>query len=164
MKHFKAPWATSLRVISVFATLLCLALPIGSLAIHSMPRSVAIVYAILAIVLIGGAALFCVRGYVVRPDCLLVERLFWDTRLPLAGLESARFEPNALRWSIRTCGNGGFFSFTGWYWNKTLRTYKAFVTDPKRAVVLRFAGRTIVVSPDLPDDFIREISSHTGKS
>jgi putative radical SAM enzyme (TIGR03279 family) len=47
----------------------------------------------------------------VQPDCLLVERLFWDTRLPLAGLESARFEPTALRWSIRTCGNECVFCF-----------------------------------------------------
>ena len=164
MKHFKAPWAMSLRVISVFATVTCLALPVVALEVRPMPANVVVFNCVLAVVLIFGAALFTVRGYVVRPDCLLVERLFWETRLPLAGLESARFEPDALRWSIRTCGNGGFFSFTGWYWNKTLRTYKAFVTDPKRAVVLRFAGRTIVVSPDLPDDFIREISSHTGQS
>jgi hypothetical protein len=30
--------------------------------------------------------------------------------------------------SLRACGNGGGFSFTGWYWSKSLGSYRAFVT------------------------------------
>jgi hypothetical protein len=83
-----------------------------------------------------------VRGYTVTSDTILVQRLFWTTRLPLAGLQSARFEPEAMRWSIRTFGNGGLFSFTGCFRNKLLGAYRAFVTDPRRAVVLRYSGRS----------------------
>src|SRR3954464_11996498 len=103
--------------------------------------------------MVCGGALFTIRGYTVTPDALLVHRLFWTTRLPLAGLQSAQFEPNAMRWSIRTFGNGGLFSFTGWYRNKALGAYRAFVTDPHQTVVLHFPNRTVVVSPSVPAEF-----------
>ena len=73
-----------------------------------------------------------------------------------AGLESARFLPNAMRWSVRTFGNGGFFSFSGFYWNKLLGGYRAFVTDP--TVVLRYSSsRKGLLSPAEPDDFVHEL-------
>jgi hypothetical protein len=58
---------------------------------------------------------------------------------------------------MRTCGNGGFYSITGFYWSKPLGAYRAYVTDPRRSVVLRYEKRTVVVSPDAPEDFVREL-------
>ncbi len=104
---------------------------------------------------------FVVLSYTITPDALLVQRLFWNTRVPLAELQSARFDPGALRYSIRTCGNGGLYSFTGWYWNRQIGAYRAFATDPKRAVILKFARRTVVVTPDSPEDFVRELLPRT---
>jgi hypothetical protein len=109
--------------------------------------------------LVAGAALFTVRGYSISGDSVFIERFFWSTRLPVAGLQSVRFEPDAVRGSIRTFGNGGFFSFTGYYWNKRLGSYRAFATDPRRIVVLRFPKRAVVLSPDSPEDFVRVLSS-----
>ena len=94
----------------------------------------------------------------ITPDAILVHRLLWATHLPRAGLQSAEFVPNAMCKSLRTCGNGGFFSFTGFYWSKTLRSYRAYVTDLRRTVVLRYERRTVVVSPDSPEDFVRELT------
>jgi hypothetical protein len=66
-----------------------------------------------------------------------------------------------MRWSIRTFGNGGFFSFSGFYRNKLLGAYRAFVTDRHQTVVLRYGGRTVVVSPSSPEEFAHEfVSSH----
>ena len=110
------------------------------------------------LVLVVGCALFTIRSYTLASDVLLIHRLFWRTRLPLVALQSARFEPRAMQWSIRTFGNGGFFSFTGFYRNKLLGAYRAFVTDPRRTVVLRYTGRTVVVSPHAPEDFVRELT------
>lgn len=104
-------------------------------------------------------ALFTVRGYAVLPDAILVQRLFWVTRLPRGGLHSARVEPQAMRGSVRLFGNGGFFAFSGLYRNARLGVYRAFVTDRDRTVVLRYAGRTIVLSPDAPEEFVRDLSS-----
>lgn len=62
-----------------------------------------------------------------------------------------------MRASLRTFGNGGGFSFTGRYWNKRLGSYRAFVTNPARSVVLRWQDRTVVVSPASPEEFVREV-------
>lgn len=91
-----------------------------------------------------------------------MHRLLWDTKLPRIGLESACVEPDALRRSIRTFGNGGAFSFTGFYWNKRLGSYRAFVTDLRRTVVLRYAKRRVVLSPDAPEEFVRDLAVPTG--
>lgn len=63
-----------------------------------------------------------------------------------------------MRGSRRICGNGGMFSITGWYRNRALGTYRAFVTNLKDTVVLRFPARTIVISPENPERFVAEIS------
>jgi hypothetical protein len=59
--------------------------------------------------------------------------------------------------SIRVFGNGGLFSFTGLYQNKRLGSYRAYVTDDKRTVVVRLKEKTIVISPEFPDEFVRTI-------
>lgn len=76
--------------------------------------------ALFPLVIIAGGALFTIRGYTLTPDTILVHRLFWTTRLPLTGLQSVQFEPDAMRGSIRTFGNGGLFSFTGFFRNKDI--------------------------------------------
>ena len=102
---------------------------------------------------------FVVRSYTITRDALLIRRLLWTTCLPLARLKSAEAVPRAMRGSLRTCGNGGGFSFTGWYWNKSLGHYRAFVTDINRTVVLRFEKRTIVISPAEPEEFVRQLTT-----
>ena len=101
---------------------------------------------------------FMIRGYVITEDSILIRRLFWTKRLDRCGLKSAQVIPKAMSKSLRTCGNGGGFSFTGWYWNKPLGFYRAFVTDLNRTVVLRFEKRTVVVSPGEPEDFVAELN------
>ena len=154
MKTYKAPWSTSLIAISTLATLLCVGIAIG---IISENRGLRSSIALLPLALIGGGALFTIRGYTLTPEAILVHRLFWTTRLSLAGLQSAQFEPDAMRWSLRTFGNGGLFSFTGFYRNKAWGAYRAFVTDPHRTVVLRFTKRTVVISPSAPEEFVHDL-------
>lgn len=43
------------------------------------------------------------------------------------GAEIGDFSPEAIRGSVRTWGNGGFFSFTGLFWNRELGNYRAFM-------------------------------------
>ena len=121
------------------------------------PRPVAYLPLVLFAVLVLGTALFTIRGYTVTPEAILVHRLLWSTRLPRAGLVSAVSEPKVMNRSLRICGNGGMFSFTGWFWSKSLGRYRAYVTDLNRTVVLRWEKRTAVVSPDDPEGFVREL-------
>ncbi|MEI6279909.1 MAG: PH domain-containing protein [Verrucomicrobiae bacterium] len=159
MKTYKAPWCTTLIVISTLGTALILALVLWMLFLP-LPRhcsALASCLRWLPLALLPVSALFTVRGYTITPDAILVHRLLWATRLPRAGLQSAAFVPHAMCKSLRTCGNGGFFSFTGFYWSKKLKSYRAYVTDLRRTVVLRYERRTIVLSPDEPEDFVREL-------
>jgi hypothetical protein len=156
MKNYKAPWSKSLIVVSSLTTVLCTGIGI----VFMMSGRGTIPWAaFLPFAIIAGGALFTIRGYTVMPDAILVQRLLWETRLPLTDLQSAWFVPDAMRGSIRIFGNGGLFSFSGFFRNKTLGTYRAFVTDPHRTVVLRFSSRNVVVSPSTPEDFVHEIGN-----
>ena len=159
MKFYKAPWSKLLIIISSLVAALGAGIAIG--IIWSGHEGLPWV-AVLPIAIVAGSALFTIRGYTVTADALLIHRLFWKTRLPLGGLESVLFEPDAMLGSIRLWGNGGLFSFTGLFRNKTLGSYHAFATDLRRTVVLRFPSRTVVVSPAAPETFAHDIavSSH----
>ena len=151
MKIYKAPWSTSLIVMSSLVTVICIGIGI------SLIRSGRSWIAFLPLVIVCGGILFTIRGYTVTPDAILVHRLLRTTRLPLVGLRSAEVEPEAMRRSIRTFGNGGLFSFSGWFRNNALGAYRAFVTDPHRTVVLHFSTRTVVVSPSAPEEFVHDV-------
>ena len=155
MKTYAAPWSTSLIVISSLTTLLLVAIierMVWRGAHH--PWTIIFLVGILAV-----AALFAIRGFSITQDAIVVHRLLWNTRVPLAELKWAKFVPNATEKSIRTFGNGGLFSFSGFYHNKTLGTYRAWITDSKQTVVLAFPKRTVVISPVPPDDFVQELMS-----
>jgi len=162
MKHFKAPWATSLVAVSTVVTLLCFGIALFHGQTPSAERLGQLSYwlRLIPVALVLGCALFCIRGYTLTPDTPLIHRLFWPTRILLADLKSVEHRPRAMRGSIRTFGNGGVFSFTGYYWNRALGSYRAFVTDPHRTTILRFPTRTIVVSPDSPEEFVQALSSN----
>jgi len=151
--YYRAPWGGLLIGASIFVTIFCLGMGIALFFLaHSRLWVVA-----LPVLLVPASALFVVRGYRITPDAILVRRSFWSTRLPRAGLSLAVCEPNAMRGSLRTFGNGGAFSFTGWYWNRRLGAYRAFVTDLRRTVVLRYRDRAVVLSPKDPEEFVRDL-------
>lgn len=142
-------------VMSIVATVLCVGSAIGLVVFLPKPGIGFAAWLLVAIP--PTAALFIVRGYRITPDAILVLRPGWVTRLPRAGLAAASFDPGVMRRSLRLSGNSGFFSFTGLYWNRELGRHHVFVTDGRRTVVLRYASRTVVLSPDRPEEFVREL-------
>jgi Bacterial PH domain len=152
-----------LIVASTFATLVCLGV---SYALWTLPlrggsaESLRFWLVLLPLAVILICALFTVRGYSIGNRELEIRRLLWTTRLSLHGLQGAYFDPNATHRSIRTFGNGGFFSFSGHFRNKELGSYRAFMTDRRRTVVLRFPSSVIVISPDRPEDFVNTMSQY----
>lgn len=158
MQRFDAaPWPVSLKVVSAAATVVLLGVTFA--LEHAIPRGtrvpfaerfgtvlVAVPAAILLVTL-----LFIVRGYELDGTGLYVERLLWRTPIGLEGLNRAWHDPSAMRRSLRLFGNGGLFAITGIFQNKALGRYRAFVTNPKQAVVLRYETRVVVLSPADPD-------------
>ena len=157
---YEAPWGRALIVSSALVVVLLGGLSAGGLWVTMVKHQPILIRlaTLLPLALVAACLPFVVRGYTVTPDSILVHRLFWDTYLPRIGLQTACVEPNAMRGSIRTFGNGGGFSFTGLYYNGRLRTYRAFVTDLHRTVVLRYSSRTVVLSPAAPEAFVRELA------
>ena len=110
----------------------------------------------LSLALVAGCALTSIRGYTITPEAILIHRPLWDTRLPLAGLQSARQE-RVSPWRGIRIGNPGFFSCTGWCYRPGLGLYRVFATNGSDRVVLRYTNRIVVVTPSAPDDFVREL-------
>jgi len=171
MQRFDAaPWPTLLRVVSALASaalvaatvVLARVVPFGTRA--PFAQTFGELLSLLPVAILAGGLLFMVRGYAFEGGGLFVERLLWRTPVRLDGLERAWHDPKAMCRSIRLFGNGGLFAVTGIFRNAGLGNYRAFVTDPKRAVVLRFASRTVVISPAEPRallDHLRTVSPAT---
>lgn len=158
---FKAPWGKTLRWMSAFSVVLLLGIFITIWVVDKSPASR---FALLLLpALLIGTALFVIREYTIEPRELLIRRLLWTTRLPLVGLKSAAFQPKVMRGSLRLFGNGGMFSFTGWYRNRALGLYRAFVTDLNQTVILRFEKKTVVISPENPERFAAEIGAFANR-
>ena len=159
MKIYQAPWSKSLKVVSLLLVVLAVAALVGTSFLPAgIPVwSLHLTRWILPVIVLSCLP-FMVLGYEVTEDAILIHRPLWKTRLDRANLKSAEVVPNAMSKCLRTCGNGGGFSFTGWYWSKSLGAFSAYVTDLNRTVVLRFEKRTVVVSPDAPEDFVKALS------
>jgi hypothetical protein len=158
MKHYEAPWSTSLIVMSVLTTVVCLGVSAGTwlnFATKHLPGVLNWV-AFIPLGILFGTALFTIRGYSLSSESIQVHRLLWQTVLPRAGLQSAQVDPQVMRGTIRTFGNGGAFSFTGFFYNKRLGSFRAYVTDPRRCVVLHYANRRVVISPATPEEFVSD--------
>jgi hypothetical protein len=159
--RFGAPWAVIVKVMTVVA----LTLYVGTSAVGlfvlpvTTPYFARLLMVVTPVVLLATSLPFMVRGYVLREDELLIERLGWMNRVPLSSVESLVADPKALQGSIRLCGSAGLYGFFGWFRNAKLGVYRAYGTDPARSVVIKLTGRTIVVTPDDPGRFVAEVVS-----
>ncbi len=153
--HFGAPWGWLLTGVTAALVLL-----LSGFLVAAAVRADATGIVWPLFVLVAGA-FSVIRGYKLAGDVLLVERLGWHSKVRLQGLRSVIIDPALLRLSLRV-GNGGFFCFSGWFWNRKLGWYRLFATDPRRAVLLRFADRKVVVTPDDPELFARHLKQLAG--
>jgi hypothetical protein len=156
--RFRAPWSGLLMGMTVVGTLLLVG--VSALCLAVLPpdlRVFRLLAAGLPLFIVVGCLPFLVRGYTITEHELRIQRLGWSTRWPLAALRDARVDPQAMKGSLRLCGNGGLFAFCGWFRNKQLGVYRAFATAPDHSVVLRFGARTVVVTPDDPAAFANEL-------
>lgn len=153
--HAAAPWSTLLKGISV--TVVALLLGASWLLLDTLLAGPwRLVVAVPPLVVLVAAA-FSVRGYAMRDNVLRVQRLLWVTRIELGTLQTAATDATAGTRSLRLFGNGGLFSFCGWFRNARLGRYRAFVTDWQHGVVIKASRCTVVLSPADPAGFVRAL-------
>lgn len=161
--EFDAPWGTALKVMSGLITLLLLG--VVWLGLRTEADMGAIWYTSMVatpLVILLSAAIYIVLGYRLTRERLLVRRLGWSTPIDLDGLEAVAADPGAMIGSKRLFANGGLFSFCGRFRSRRLGIYRAFATDPNRSVILRWAQRTVVITPDDPERFVRALCELRG--
>ena len=94
-----------------------------------------------------------IRRYRLLGDEIVVARAWLPVRLPLAGLTAVETDREALRGAWKLWGNYGLGSYAGRFRSKKLGNFRAYVSDPDCAVVLRWSDRCLVVSPGQPGEF-----------
>lgn len=155
MTHFPAaPWSPTLKLISVLSVIILLGTGIWALHLCATTSDDPMV----AVLLLGGtawgivliSALFMVRGYTLDGQLLRVQRLLWSTTIDLHGITAVSDGTLLYPGSLRLFGNAGVLSFCGLFYNRRIGTYRAFVTNWGRAVVLERRRRPVVVSPSDP--------------
>lgn len=157
---FTAPWSTSLVVVSISCFVLLSATSmLLFVKLRNESRLLALVAAVPFTILVV-TALFSTRGYELANNCLLIQHFGWSSKIELSQLVDVKIDPKAMEKSSRVWGNGGLFSFSGNYRNSRLGAFQVYATDPSRAVVLRLAERTIVVTPSGPARFVQAVIEH----
>lgn len=161
--EFGAPWGAALKTMSGLFTLLLLG--IAWLGIRTEADMGAVWYAGMVgmpLLLLVIGLNYTVLGYQLIVDKLRVRRLGWFSEWDLDGLEAVAADPGAMVGSRRVLANGGLFSFSGRFRNKHLGIYRALATDPGRAVILRWSSRALVITPDDPERFVRQLCELRG--
>lgn len=167
MQRFDAaPWSTGLKVVSAVGAGVLLA--VSGMLYRTVPRGTRDPFAetfgtlltAVPILILAVSLLFVVTGYRLDAAGLSVQRFLWSTRVDIRGLDRAWHDPRATCRSLRLFGNGGLFSVSGWFRNATLGRYRAFLTDPAKAVVLRSPARVVVLSPADPAGFLASLTMY----
>ena len=87
---------------------------------------------------------------------------FKSIAIPKAEIRDVR--PVTLTWkTIRSFGVGGLFGTGGWFWNKELGHFLVAMTNGHKLVLISNGGK-FVISPENPDEFIKDVQSRIGQS
>ncbi|MBW3570969.1 MAG: PH domain-containing protein [Gemmatimonadetes bacterium] len=148
MDRFEARLGAGIRWFTVAAVALVL-----GLAAYALARGEAWT----ALGLVGGLgllSLLSVRGYGVDGRYLHVLRPGWSTRVALDDLVEVEPAPDLIRRSWSLWSTRGLFGTVGVLHLRGGGRVRAYVTDPRATLLLRFrGGRQVAVSPVRPETF-----------
>lgn len=165
IRSFLAPWSRLLVIMTLIGCVVLLGVPVmmlSTMPTDDIPRIAVIGMVLFFPLLLGIMVLFAIRSFDVMQDGILVRRVLWANRLGYDDLRSVRVDEDAMKGSIRLMGNGGLFSFSGRYRSRKLGVFTVYATDMKLSVILMYSDRTVVVTPESPEEFadlVRQFSS-----
>lgn len=155
---FAAPIGRRVRIVTALVVLILIALAVMPAFVPPGRVSPAVgtwVAPVIAGPLVGGILLTAmVRGYRLTEAELHVVRLGRITRYSLNGLTLVEVDREAMGSAWKTWGNDGLGAVTGRFRSSKLGAFEALLTDSEHAVVLRWPGRTLVISPERETQFV----------
>ena len=161
--NYSAPIGVRVRVVTalVFVIIVAIGLmPIflRTISARSSPDQVAWLGPAIALPIVVAVLLLAiVREYRLVGSELHIVRLGRVNRYPLAGLVQAEANRDAMSHAWKKWGNDGLGAITGRFRSKQLGSFEALLTDAQHAVVLQWAERTLVVSPDREAHFVQSV-------
>lgn len=117
-------------------------------------------YAIASIValIMALSAAFTPRKLIITDDSLIIKRVLGKKTITKADIKRVSRVDGEKISLVRVCGVGGFFGYTGWFYNKTLGKVFLYVGDFKRTVLLTtHSAKTYMLSCDNPEAVVDEL-------
>lgn len=140
----KSSFAAHYDATSWIVTGLVFALTFGLAVIADLP-----ILFVLPSGLLLAAYAWSPRGYEIADGELRIRRLVGTIAIPLESIVAARAaQGNDLKHATRVFGSGGVFGYYGKFHTSGLGNADWYMTNTKKAIVLRTATRTVLVSPD----------------
>jgi hypothetical protein len=159
--RFNASWERRLSVISSLTTLILVLVVLETIAKASLFDSGTIALRIGLVIFVGiTSALFFIRGYSITTDAVHILHFGWATSLKIKNLTGVEKVPLGATSGIGLFGIWGIYSFTGIARNSTYGIHRRYLTNRFHAVALKFGKKTVVVSPDDPEAFIKLLRSY----
>ncbi len=172
MTDYRAPWSRSLKLSTrlVLALMggLCLGMvwfglyrvnlgdPGGWVAMASC--------GVLPVVMLL-TPLWAPRGYRITDNAVVIRKRVGDEQISFDEIASAEIRDSreVLAGAMKVMGSGGYYGTYGRFSGGALGSFRASVTNDGPVVVLRMKhGNPLVISPEYPTDFLRELGSRTG--
>ncbi len=125
-------------------------------------RRTLIVAGAIILLCLPASLLLKVRNYEITRTHLVVRIGLSERSFPLNQVASVNLQPNALSGGRRDFGNGGLWSFAGTFSNPQLGEIRSYVSDLQKTVIIKLPDFAIVVSPDDPTAFVRELQARKG--
>ena len=155
---FTASTSTTVKVVT--AAIFILTIGLALVAIKDEVGEAALIPASILAIVIAVSYYFSIRHYEIGDGKLIVRRPFDAVQIPLGNISDVQtVDRKRLRWTVRTFGIGGLFSYTGEFWNKKLGSMSWYVTRMDKAVMIVRGHRKIVISPDDPEKFLEVLKN-----
>jgi hypothetical protein len=156
LTEYSASYDKATKIVTSFVVILFLTI---SIAAHNL-----ILLMIGALILLFGY-LYSPRGYTITADALVVKRAIGNVTIPLAAITEVRGATiSDLSGTIRLWGSGGLFGHYGAFRTSRLGRCTWYVTDRDQCAIVRTAKKTIVISPDDVDGFLKAMPVRGGEA
>jgi len=152
--RFSAPWDNLVKAVTVGVCLL-----VGSVTVVLVLVADSPLLKVGLLLLFGSTlaipVLWVPRGYTIRNNTVIVERLIGDAEIPIAE------KPMLWKWTwwgVRLFGSGGLYGYYGYFAFRGLGRVLMHATNRYNLVlVIDGKGRKYLLSPDNPQEFIEQV-------
>jgi hypothetical protein len=109
---------------------------------------------VILVLLIWGCYLRAPIFYEITADKELIIRYRWGSRR-FKAVSEYDVKPPRLRFGIRLWGNGGLFAVTGIFWSPKNGTFRAYVTNQNKLVMVKLQdGKKVLISPANAEEWV----------